>query len=96
MKMCIRDSHYIQDVNVFFEKIKNNEKGFRLYDIFFIDYSLSSGIVGRQLITDSVSYTHLDVSKRQVYMRRLRMKIEDNPSEPQMLLTVRRLSLIHI
>ena len=44
--------HYIQDVNVFFEKIKNNEKGFRLYDIFFIDYSLSSGIVGSQLITD--------------------------------------------
>ena len=26
-----------------------------------------------------------------VYMRRLRMKIEDNPSEPQMLLTVRRM-----
>ena len=44
--------HYIQDVNVFLDKIKNNEKGFRLYDIFFIDYSLSSGIVGSQLITD--------------------------------------------
>lgn len=44
--------HYIQDVNEFFERIKNNEKGFRLYDIFFIDYSLSSGIVGSQLITD--------------------------------------------
>lgn len=44
--------HYIQDVNKFFEKIKNNEKGFKLYDIFFIDYSLSSGIVGSQLISD--------------------------------------------
>ena len=36
-----------------------------------------------------VSYTHLDVYKRQVYIRRLRMKIEDDPGKPQMLLTVR-------
>lgn len=26
--------HYIQDVNIFLKKIKNNEKGFKLYDIF--------------------------------------------------------------
>ena len=48
---------------------------------------------------------YIDSSTLTVYMRRLRMKIEDNPSEPQMLLTVRRmgykwnvlgLSLIHI
>ena len=32
-----------------------------------------------------------DSSTLTVYMRRLRMKIEDNPSEPQMLLTVRRM-----
>ena len=34
---------------------------------------------------------YIDSSKLTVYMRRLRMKIEDNPSEPQMLLTVRRM-----
>ena len=31
---------------------------------------------------------YIDSSTLTVYMRRLRMKIEDNPSEPQMLLTV--------
>lgn len=44
--------HYIQDVVEFFERIKNNENGFKLYDLFFIDYSLSSGIEGDKLITD--------------------------------------------
>lgn len=34
---------------------------------------------------------YIDNSTLTVYMRRLRMKIEDNPSEPQMLLTVRRM-----
>ena len=34
---------------------------------------------------------YIDRSTLTVYMRRLRMKIEDNPSEPQMLLTVRRM-----
>ena len=43
---------YIQDVLEFFTKIKNNENGFKLYDIFFIDYSLSSGIEGDKLISD--------------------------------------------
>ena len=32
---------------------------------------------------------YIDSSTLTVYMRRLRMKIEDNPSEPQMLRTVR-------
>lgn len=32
---------------------------------------------------------YIDSSTLTVYMRRLRMKVEDNPSEPQMLLTVR-------
>lgn len=32
---------------------------------------------------------YIDSSTLTVYMRRLRMKIDDNPSEPQMLLTVR-------
>ena len=35
---------------------------------------------------------YIDSSTLTVYMRRLRMKIEDNPSEPQMLLTVRRMN----
>lgn len=43
---------YIRDGKEFFEKFENNEKGFKLYDIFFIDYSLSSGIVGSQLIAN--------------------------------------------
>ena len=34
---------------------------------------------------------YIDSSTLTVYMRRLRMKIEDNTSEPQMLLTVRRM-----
>ena len=34
---------------------------------------------------------YIDSSTLTVYMSRLRMKIEDNPSEPQMLLTVRRM-----
>ena len=34
---------------------------------------------------------YIDSSTLTVYMRRLRMKIEDNPSEPEMLLTVRRM-----
>lgn len=34
---------------------------------------------------------YIDSSTLTVYIRRLRMKVEDNPSEPQMLLTVRRM-----
>lgn len=34
---------------------------------------------------------YIDNSTLTVYIRRLRMKIEDNPSEPQMILTVRRM-----
>lgn len=44
--------HYIEDVMEFFEMIKQNESGFKLYDIFFIDYSLSSGVEGNQLISE--------------------------------------------
>ena len=44
--------HYIQDVREFFTKIESNQKGFKLYDIFFIDYSLSVGIEGDKLISD--------------------------------------------
>ncbi len=34
---------------------------------------------------------YIDSSTLTVYVRRLRIKVEDNPSEPQMLLTVRRM-----
>ena len=34
---------------------------------------------------------YIDNSTLTVYIRRLRMKVEDNPSDPQMLLTVRRM-----
>ncbi|MBO5474819.1 MAG: response regulator transcription factor [Lachnospiraceae bacterium] len=34
---------------------------------------------------------YIDSSALTVYIRRLRMKVEDNPGEPQMLLTVRRM-----
>ncbi len=34
---------------------------------------------------------YIDGNTLTVYMRRLRIKVEDNPSEPQMLLTVRRM-----
>ena len=34
---------------------------------------------------------YIDSGALTVYIRRLRMKVEDNPSEPQMLLTVRRM-----
>ncbi len=34
---------------------------------------------------------YIDSSALTVYVRRLRMKVEDNPSEPRMLLTVRRM-----
>ena len=34
---------------------------------------------------------YIDSNALTVYIRRLRMKIEDNPSEPQMLLTIRRM-----
>jgi len=43
--------HYIQDVNDFYTKMSNNEDGFKLFDIYFIDYSLSWGIVGSELIS---------------------------------------------
>ena len=34
---------------------------------------------------------YIDNNTLTVYIRRLRIKVEDNPSEPQMLLTVRRM-----
>lgn len=41
---------YIEDTKDFFEKMKNDAQGFKLYDIFFVDYSLSNGVIGSSLI----------------------------------------------
>ena len=38
-----------------------------------------------------VEENYIDNNALTVYIRRLRVKIEDNPSEPQMILTVRRM-----
>ncbi|MCB7487979.1 hypothetical protein LIX92_00695 [Faecalibacillus faecis] len=43
--------YYIQNVKDFYDKMRNNEEGFKLYDIYFIDYSLSDGVVGSDLIS---------------------------------------------
>lgn len=51
-------------------------------------------ILSKEQILDQLwdyENNYIDNSTMTVYIRRLRMKIEDNPSEPQMLLTVRRM-----
>ena len=41
---------YIENTTDFFDKMQNDAQGFKLYDIFFVDYSLSNGVVGSKLI----------------------------------------------
>lgn len=41
---------YIKDAKEFLNKIEIDSNGFKLYDIFFVDYSLSEDIVGSELI----------------------------------------------
>lgn len=51
-------------------------------------------VLSREQILDRLwdcEGSYIDSSALTVYMRRLRMKVEDNPGEPQMLLTVRRM-----
>ena len=51
-------------------------------------------VLTKEKILDKLWYcegNYIDSSALTVYIRRLRMKIEDNPSEPQMLLTIRRM-----
>ncbi|WP_339260193.1 hypothetical protein MKZ12_09930 [Paenibacillus sp. FSL R5-0713] len=43
---------YIQDARLFSEKIRKEAAGFKTFDMFFIDYSLSFGIVGSSLIKE--------------------------------------------
>lgn len=51
-------------------------------------------VLTKELIVDKLwdcEGSYINSSTLTVYIRRLRMKIEDNPSDPQMLLTVRRM-----
>lgn len=53
-----------------------------------------NGVLSQEQILDKLwdcDGNYVDSNTLSVYIRRLRMKIEDNPSEPQMLLTVRRM-----
>ena len=44
--------YYIQNVKDFYDKMRNNEEDLNIYDIYFIDYSLSDGVVGSDLISN--------------------------------------------
>lgn len=41
---------YIENASEFFERMQYDVQGFKLYDVFFVDYSLSDDIVGSSLI----------------------------------------------
>lgn len=77
------------------QALKNEE----LLDLTAAEYKLlclfmqnSNMVLSKDQILDKLwdsEGNYIDSSTLTVYMRRLRMKVEDNPSEPQMLLTVR-------
>ena len=79
-------------------QVFKNEK---LFDLTAAEYKLlclfmknPNVVLTKEQILDKLwdcEGNYIDSSTLTVYMRRLRMKIEDNPSEPQMLLTVRRM-----
>lgn len=46
------DINYISDGQELLDRLQREQEGFKLYDIFFIDYSLSNGIVGSNLIKE--------------------------------------------
>lgn len=53
-----------------------------------------NGLLSKEQILDKLwdcEGSYIDNGTLTVYIRRLRMKVEDNPSDPQMLLTVRRM-----
>lgn len=76
---------------------KNNER----LDLTAAEYKLlcffmknPNTVLSKEQILDKLwdcEGNYIDSSTLTVYIRRLRMKIEDNPSEPKMLLTVRRM-----
>lgn len=46
------DINYINDGQILLDRLKVEQQGFKLYDIFFIDYSLSNGVVGSNIIKE--------------------------------------------
>lgn len=46
------DFRYIQNVEQLMQNIRNEKTGFKLYDIYFIDYTLSNGVVGDSVIRE--------------------------------------------
>ena len=46
------DFKYIQNVEEFMQNIGNEKNGFKLFDIYFIDYTLSNGVVGDSVIKE--------------------------------------------
>ncbi len=46
------DINYINDGQELLQKLQREQEGFKLYDIFFIDYSLSNGILGSSIIKE--------------------------------------------
>ena len=79
------------------QAFKNGE----LLDLTAAEYKLlclfmknPNAVLSKEQILDKLwdcEGNYIDSSALTVYMRRLRMKIEDNPSEPKMLLTIRRM-----
>lgn len=51
-KYLSADIIYIDDGQKLLDMLQREQTGFKLYDIFFIDYSLSSGIVGSNIIRE--------------------------------------------
>lgn len=41
---------YVENAKIFLEKIETNARGFKLYDLCFVDYHLSQNIIGSDLI----------------------------------------------
>jgi hypothetical protein len=48
----VAEISYINDGQKLLDKLQLEQAGFKLYDIFFIDYSLSSGVVGSSIIRE--------------------------------------------
>lgn len=79
------------------EAYKNGER----LDLTAAEYKLlclfmqnPNAVLSKEQILDKLwdcEGNYIDNNTLTVYIRRLRMKIEDNPSEPQMLLTIRRM-----
>lgn len=46
------DIKYVNGGQALLDKLKLEQEGFKLYDIFFIDYSLSDGVVGSNIIKE--------------------------------------------